>query len=261
MTPQYDVSDGRILTWALETHVVEHCNLRCADCCTLSPALLPAFVDPGALERELAQAARALRPHVVKLTGGEPLLHPELLRCLDAVRASGISERVSLTTNGLLLASLGDDFYSRIDRLTVSHYASAPLHETLLARVRSSCARHGVQLTVKDVARFQRMDAFPARAPGETALAFDGCWLRVRCHMLHAGRFYACTRPPHLRSRLEAAGVAHGIGDDDGVALDEPRLFERLLAYLQRDEPLRACRYCLGAAGGWSEHRQLPRSA
>jgi hypothetical protein len=261
MAPQYDVSDGRILTWALETHVVEHCNLRCADCCTLSPALPPAFVDPDALGRELAQASRALRPHVVKLTGGEPLLHPELLRCLDAVRASGISERVSLTSNGLLLAPLGDDFYSRIDRLTVSHYASAPLQPGLLARVRAACARHGVQLTVKDISRFQRMDAFPAQTPRQTAAVFESCWLRVRCHMLHGGRFYACTRPPHLKSRLAAAAVAHGIGDDDGVALDEPRLFERLLAYLQREEPLAACRYCLGAGGGWSEHRQLPRSA
>ena len=89
MAPQYDVSDGRILTWALETHVVEHCNLRCANCCTLSPELPSWWVDPDELRRDLERAAGALRPHVFKLTGGEPLLHPELLRCLDAARASG----------------------------------------------------------------------------------------------------------------------------------------------------------------------------
>jgi hypothetical protein len=261
MAPQYEVSDGRILTWALETHVVEHCNLRCADCCTLSPALPPAFVDPAALGRGLLLLGHALRPHVLKLTGGEPLLHPELLRCLDVARASGISERLSLTTNGLLLASYGEEFYSRIDRLTVSHYVSAPLPQALLGRVREACARHGVLLTVKHVSRFQRLDAFPARAERETAATFGSCWLRVRCHMLHAGRFYACTRPPHLRSRLQAAGVVHGIDEGDGVLLDAPLLRERLLAYLEREQPLQACRFCLGGGGPWSPHRQLPRSA
>jgi cyclic pyranopterin phosphate synthase len=259
MAPEYDVSDGRILSWALETHVVQHCNLRCAECCTLSPALPTWFADPETLRRDLERAAGALKPHVVKLTGGEPLLHPELLRCLDAVRASGISPRLSVTTNGLLLAAMPDAFYERIDRLTVSHYRSAPLTQALLTRVRAGCHRHGVLLTVKNIDSFQRMDAFPAQTPEQTASTFGACWLRMRCHMLHGGRFYACTRPPHLADRLEASGVAHGIGEDDGVALDEPRLLQRLLAYLQREEPLAACRFCLGAGGGWSEHRQLPR--
>jgi hypothetical protein len=77
--------------------------------------------------------------------------------------------------------------------------------------------------------------------------------------MLRRGRFYLCTRPPHLADGLAARGVAHGIGEDDGVELWEPRLLPRLLAYLEREEPLAACRLCLGASGEWAEHRQLPR--
>lgn len=260
MATQYEVSDGRILTWALEAHVVDHCNLRCANCCTLSPELPARFLDPDELGRDLERAAVALRPHVFKLTGGEPLLHPELLGCLDAVRASGISEHLSVTTNGLLLPSMPDRFYQRIDRLTVSHYSSVPLPEAVLARTVERCERHGVLLFVKAIDRFQRMDAVPAHAERTVVAAvFESCWLRVRCHMLHRGRFYACTRPPHLANRLASHGVAHGIGEDDGVDLDDPRLLARLRAYLGREEPLAACRFCLGASGGWDEHRQLPR--
>jgi hypothetical protein len=254
MAPQYEVSDGRILTWALETHLADHCNLRCAHCCTLSPGSPSRFVDPGELQRDLARSATALRPHVFKLTGGEPLLHPELLRCLDVARASGISERISVTTNGLLLPSMPDGFFERIDRLTVSRYSSAPLPEGVLRGVAARCERHGVQLTVKAIDRFQRMDAETPHAGA--AASFESCWLKVRCHLLYRGRFYACTRPPHLASRLLAHGLAAGT-DGDGVDLGEPSLLARLRGYLERDEPLAACRLCLGATGDWVAHHQL----
>ena len=90
---RYAVAAGRILTWSLEAHLVDHCNLRSAHCCTLSPEFPARLVDPAALQRDLALAAGALRPHVFKLTGGEPLLHPDLPACLRAARGSGISER------------------------------------------------------------------------------------------------------------------------------------------------------------------------
>lgn len=253
MAPQYDVSGGRILTWALETHLADHCNLRCDCCCTLSPGRAEWFVDPEQLGRDLLRAATALRPHVLKLTGGEPLLHPALLRCLDAARASGIAERVSVTSNGLLLPTMPEGFFERIDRLTVSHYSSAPLAPRLLQRVVERCARHGVLLTVKSVDRFQRMDAEAPHPDDATAAAvFDACWLKLRCHTLYRGRFYACTRPPHL------AAVRGGeVAPDDGVELAAPRLLSRLLAYLERDEPLAACRRCNGGGGAWLPHRQL----
>jgi hypothetical protein len=252
MAPQYDVSGGRILTWALETHLADHCNLRCANCCTLSPGSEAWFVDPDDLRRDLEAIATSVRPHVFKLTGGEPLLHPELLRCLDAARASGISERISVTTNGLLLAAMPDAFFERIDRLTVSHYSSAPLTEAALRSAAERCDRHGVQLTVKSIHRFQRMDAESPHDDERAASVFESCWLKVRCHMFYRGRFYACTRPPHLAAQRGAA-----IPDGDGVDVHEPRLLPRLLSYLEREEPLVACCFCLGASGEWVEHRQL----
>ncbi|MGP1667113.1 MAG: hypothetical protein ACTS5I_14665, partial [Rhodanobacter sp.] len=53
MERNYRVQDGRILTRSLEAHIVDHCNLTCAECCSLSP-LLPAWLaDPDALARDL----------------------------------------------------------------------------------------------------------------------------------------------------------------------------------------------------------------
>jgi cyclic pyranopterin phosphate synthase len=250
---RYEVNEGRVSTWALETHLVDHCNLRCAHCCTRSPELAERFVDLGALERDLARARRVLAPSVFKLTGGEPTLHPQLVEAVQVARASGIAPVVSVTTNGLCAASLPDRFWQAIDRLTLSLYSSAPLPERTQALVRQRCAEHGVQLVVKAIDRFQVLDLDaprPAGADDATHATFAACWLRHRCHMLHDGRFYACTRPPHL----EQAGVAPGLADADGCELE----LRPLLAYLEREEPLESCRHCAGGGGPWEPHRQLP---
>ena len=250
---RYEVSSGRVLTWSLETHLVDHCNLRCQHCCTLSPQLPPRVVRVEDLARDLTEAAGVLQPSLFKLTGGEPLLHPAMVECLEAVRRSGICQQVSLTTNGLLLPKAPDAIFRLLDRLTVSVYASAPLPEPVLARVAERCQAHDVLLTVKRIDRFQQMDPPAPHAPRAARQVFATCWLRNRCHLLHEGRFYTCTRPPHLGAQLGLPRLAQG----DGVDLAGPDLLRRLLAYLESDEPLDSCRHCLGASGQWRTHRQL----
>jgi hypothetical protein len=184
----YAVNAGRLMTWSLEVHVVHHCNLRCAHCCTLSPGLRPRFADPDVLRRDLALAAGALEPAVLKLTGGEPLLHPNLAACLDAARGAGIARRVSLTTNGHLAPRVPDAVFEKLDALTLSLYPSAPLPDAALADLDARCERHGVALHIKWVDRFGVMDAAHrsrARARSDHASS----WLKQRGHLVREGRF------------------------------------------------------------------------
>lgn len=242
----YELHDGRILTWSLEAHVVDHCNLRCAQCCSLSPELPARFLDLDVLSRDLALAARVLRPAVFKLTGGEPLLHPGLPRALELARASGLAAQISVSTNGLLAPRMPDAFWERLDRLTLSVYSSAPLPEAVERLIAERCRRHDIVLNVKRFDAFQRITP---DAPHDRAReVFATCWMKVRCHRIHDGRLYACTRPPHLGTRLGRDFRA------DGVALDAP--LGAIRDYLERDEPLAACRWCLGTSGPWESHRQ-----
>jgi len=256
---RYEFHEGRILTWSLEAHVTTHCNLRCEHCCSLSPHLPTWAVEPEALGEDLRRLAGVLRPQVFKLTGGEPFLHPDLVGVLDAVHASGISEQVSITTNGFLAQSAPDAVYERLQRMTLSVYTSAPLPERSVARIAERCERHGVYLTVKRVDRFQKLSPEVPHTDGEAVRDIHArCWLKVRCHLVHRGRFYTCTRPPHLETvNAGAYPELPVLSEVDGVSLDEAELLPRLLNYLEREEPLASCRWCLGASGPMEPHAQL----
>jgi hypothetical protein len=221
----YEVRHGRVQTWSLEAQAVDHCNLRCAQCCQLAPHLKERCLEPEVLARDLERAATVLEPQVFKLTGGEPLLHPEIVRLLEVVKASGIAPTVQVTSNGLLLAKMPDAFFSSVDRLKVSWYTSAPLSESALARIEARCREHEVELAVRAYDAFQDLTPEPLfLSDGEAKRSYAGCWLKSRCHTLHRGRFYACSRPPRLEPYLRARGHANHLAEEDGVDLDSPRL-------------------------------------
>jgi len=254
----YPVVDGRIQTRSLEAHVVDHCNLTCADCCSLSPALAARFDDPAELARDLALAAAVLAPRVFKLVGGEPLLHPELAALARAARASGIAPTLSITTNGLLLARAPDAVWEAVDAITISVYPRVGVRDDDRGRITARAAEHHVTLNWKQQDHFVAMDrATPCDDPAENTAVFDRCWIRERCHLLRRGAFYTCTRPVHFQSHLSAARDLSG----DGLGLhDGPAMRDELLAYLTRPEPLATCSLCHGGDAPMAPHRLLTRA-
>jgi hypothetical protein len=251
----YPIVDGKVVTRSLEAHVVDHCNLTCAECCSLSPHLPHWQVEPAALARDLALARDILAPRVFKLVGGEPLLHPQLVELVGIVRAAQIAPRISITTNGLLLDRTPDALWEAIDAVTISLYPRPAL--TLQARtaIEERASRFDVALNWKQQDEFVVMTRpTPTDDAAATAQIYDGCWIRERCHMVRAGRFYTCTRPPHFQSyhrgELDFTG--------DGLALDGATT-EHVFAYLTRSQPLDACAHCLGGSNAMVPHRLLTR--
>jgi organic radical activating enzyme len=114
--------------------------------------------------------AKVVRTQILHLSGGEPLLHPALNRCLDAAKASGVAEKIGVVTNGWLLPKAPTGFWRRIDRLTISFFPSLPLPDDILALAYAQCERSNVLLSVKPFAEFQ---SFEVKAPWDDAGIVD----------------------------------------------------------------------------------------
>ena len=137
MERNYRTEAGRVKTRSLEAHIVDHCNLACAECCSLSP-LLPAWLaEPESIGQDLRRAAKVLSPGIFKLVGGEPLLHPRLIDIIRCVRDANIAPVISITTNGLKLGEMPGDFWKQIDALTISRYPKPRLTPALVAHIES----------------------------------------------------------------------------------------------------------------------------
>lgn len=84
-------------------YLTNDCNLRCRHC-WISPKYSDSTVSSSSLSFELycsiIKEAKPLGLSTVKLTGGEPLLHPRILDILDFTRSEDIS--LSIETNGVL---------------------------------------------------------------------------------------------------------------------------------------------------------------
>ena len=91
----------------LRVSLGESCNMACTYCVTSINDHIP---DPKALSSsDLLKLVSLLVQHSgitkIRITGGEPLLHHDLLGFIDGVRQQGV-ESIGLTTNGLNLSKL-----------------------------------------------------------------------------------------------------------------------------------------------------------
>lgn len=107
----------------LRLSLTDRCNYRCAYCV---PAGGLTWLPPEALlsDAEILRVLSVLgRQGVskVRLTGGEPLVRPGLIDLIERIRALGVVDDLSLTTNGSLLAQNAVALkQAGVDRINIS---------------------------------------------------------------------------------------------------------------------------------------------
>jgi SynChlorMet cassette radical SAM/SPASM protein ScmF len=84
-------------------YLTADCNLRCRHC-WISPSFQSSTVSSSYLSldlfKEIVRQGKQLGMSNVKLTGGEPLLHPQILEILEFIRSEGLA--LGIETNGVL---------------------------------------------------------------------------------------------------------------------------------------------------------------
>ena len=258
MPDRYRIVDGKIRSSNCEINVVEHCNLSCKGCSHLSPVVPKHFVSPAEVLADLSILARHYRVDAVRLLGGEPLLHPDLPAIAAAVRASGVTERICVVTNGLLLARMDEHFWRAVDEVEVSLYPGrSPTAEQQSSFERMARAHH-VELSMSRVHHFRQ--SYTEVANTDRALTervFRSCKIvhGWRSHTVAHGLLFRCPQsyflPRVLSGHFDRPEV-------DGLRIEDTDDFgERLLDFLTSADPLASCSQCLGSSGHLVSHVQV----
>jgi len=218
------------------------------------------FVDPGALASDLTTLAKSYHATVLKILGGEPLLHPNLLDVIMAARESQVAGKMEIWTNGLLLPRMERRVWEAVDSVRISLYPGRSLKQHQLDRCIDLAHQNNVPIRYKRYQAFQ--ESYSEQGTEDPSLVkriYATCneAHRWRCHTVANGWFFKCPQSymiPKGMSLGPEATYRNGIKIDDS-----PEFRDRLLSYLTSPEPLPACRNCLGSAGKWFEHQQVPR--
>ena len=77
--------------------ILRGCNCRCANCYNSAQ---PSAKSLDSLKSELAVIRAARNVTTISLSGGEPLMHPQILDIIAWLRSEGL--KASMLTNGIL---------------------------------------------------------------------------------------------------------------------------------------------------------------
>ena len=105
----------------LRISLTDKCNMRCVYCMSEDMVFQPTedLMTTAEILRLVNLFAR-LGIDKIRLTGGEPSIHPDLIPIVRGIHAAGIT-RISMTTNGLRLADLSQPLKEAgLERVNVS---------------------------------------------------------------------------------------------------------------------------------------------
>jgi hypothetical protein len=225
----------------LETHLVDHCNLNCRRCSHFAPLAAPYFAVPEQFERDMCRLGELFRNiRVIRLMGGEPLLHPGIEYFFAATRKWFPEARLHLVTNGILLDKMADSFWNscRQYRVIIDLTVYPPVR-AFLEGIRQRCKSEQVVLRESPNSAFCVRMVLEGGSP--QWVAFSNCRNMFYCPVLKDGRLYVCATSAYIgvfNSRYNKA-----LPQDQGIALNTPSISGRfILRALNRAVEL--CRFC-----------------
>jgi Radical SAM superfamily/4Fe-4S single cluster domain len=257
---EYSIVNGKIRTYGLEIQAAEHCNLRCAGCSQSSPFLPPKYPNLANLEESLHILADVMRAGRATILGGEPLLNPQLLDLLRIVRESQVFEEIYVTTNGLLLTKVDEEFWKWVDVVEISLY---PATRYSILRTLNDLSERAWQFkteihllpspTFQHITLTERIED-----PRIVRIIYEKCYFRHYCHTLYEGHLYKCGPSTHIPDLVELTNGERLIPSDSTLRVEiVPGFRERVLNFFQNKKPMEVCRFCVGSSGSEYPHRQL----
>lgn len=122
----------RAQTEKITIAITAHCNLRCKGC-KYGRDFMPGAQLPLSIYRELIEDAAAAKIPAVRLYGGEPLLHPDVVRMIEIAGEQGVG--CYMTTNALILDRKIDALHGAgLRKITMGYYGQGSEFDAYVQR-------------------------------------------------------------------------------------------------------------------------------
>ena len=253
-----------------EINLADHCNLSCQMCDHYSQLSEEKFVDIGVFERDLTQMGKLFgnKMACITLLGGEPLLHDDIVKCMEITRREFPDAQIIILTNGLLLlewehSPKGNLWQACKDlkvHITVTVY---PINFDYAA-LEKKAAEYGVVLGMSsnihadEITRLAKItDKHTFDLSASVAKHYFVCCLYFnKFNVFKDGRYYMCPIAAHVGIFNKAFGQDLQLTDEDSLDIYKDASWKEFAQFSSSYVPF--CRYC--DIKKWHSHSQWKAS-
>lgn len=227
----------------LEIHLADHCNLNCKGCGHFSPLSEEKFTDFITFRKDFIRL-KELFDNIfkIRLMGGEPLLHPDVLIFLEFTRFIFPDARISLVTNGLLLPMQSEIFWEKCFRnnivIEITKYPIKLDFESIEKKGGSSL----VKIEIGEM-KTHFYKGINIEGNSDPSTAFHSCQLKFKCPFLKGGKIFICAFPAlvHVFNKYFAQSIP--LKKEDSIDIYDNINASDILDFLNRPSPI--CCWCL----------------
>ena len=233
-------------TLSLQVHLVDHCNLNCAGCNHFSCIAVEKYHSVSSLENDFKRINELAKGKIdlISLLGGEPLLHPELLKILDIAGKYFSKNNIRLGTNGSLLLKQNDEFWQLCNKHNISIFITKYPIKLPFKEIEQIAKKHHVALHYSRHSgvrkKMMRKAPLNLKGDGNPQECFELC--ERRCMVLDEGKIYTCPTIPYIKIFNKQFGSELKICDKDSIDIYKTNSLNEIFEFLHHPMPF--CRYC-----------------
>jgi GTP 3',8-cyclase len=225
----------------LEYSVIQNCNYKCPLCSHQSWRAIKKSCSVDRVVSDLTVFSKSCHIPFLKIIGGEPLLHPEILEIMKQIYPLKITDWLVLSTNGSLLLSTPEEIFNYFDEIYLSAYKGTGL---LVFEIKRLCEMKRKKLNVHDKRIHFDVIRFEPCSEEEAQERYSNCFIQHQgcCFSLHEGYLFKCGISQAMPYWIREFQKNFDYVNDCANILDQKALEE----LVTRKQHLEACHYCTG---------------
>lgn len=230
--------------YSLETHLVDHCNLKCKGCSHFAPLVNGnVFADTEVFKRDFNRIKQLFENiYEIRLMGGEPLFHPELLTFCRFIRDLFPNTNISIYTNGILLLKMQDEFWKTCSEKNILVKITYYPIDLRVAEIKRTAKKNNVRLKIpKQIKHFFKH--FNINGDSDPKASFLNCQLMFQTPQLRDGKLFPCFFPAYVHIFSQYFNQPLYASEDDYINIFDNVNSADIIKFLNRPIPM--CRWCV----------------
>ncbi|MDR0455831.1 MAG: 4Fe-4S cluster-binding domain-containing protein [Treponema sp.] len=229
-------------------YATQHCNLNCKCCTAFSPIAEEEFLNIETYKKDMEKLAKLTENKLTSfyVSGGEPLLHPQILEIFNVARELFPKTMVNFMTNGLLLLKMPEISWENCQKNNVTISVSRYPINIDINGIKEKSNKYNVKFEYigGDDVPVKSMWKYPLDLEGKQSLktSYNICSQINRCITMKDGLIYACNTIAGIEHFNKYFNTNLEVLSGDVLKLHEVKKLDEIYEYLSTPKPF--CRYC-----------------